>query len=83
MSEHYGISAKVAGTTTRLTTNSSARYPMMSLNSTRIDTDLAVLEVTPSGLALIDIVDGLSIEELARSTPFVDGPRASLDEALR
>jgi acyl CoA:acetate/3-ketoacid CoA transferase beta subunit len=44
----------------------------------RIYTDLAVLEVTPSGLRLIDVADGLSIEELARCTaPIASGSSAS------
>jgi len=31
----------------------------------RIYTDLAVIDVTPQGLRVIDIVDGLSLAELA------------------
>jgi 3-oxoadipate CoA-transferase beta subunit len=34
----------------------------------RIYTDLAVLDVTPGGLAVVDTVEGLSIEELTRCT---------------
>jgi 3-oxoadipate CoA-transferase, beta subunit len=44
-------------------------YPLTALGCVhRIYTDLAVFEVTPSGLALIDTVDGLTLEELARCT---------------
>jgi len=54
-------------------------YPLTGVGCVhRIYTDLAVLEVTPSGLTLIDIVDGLSIEELARRT----APIASCSSAL-
>jgi len=34
----------------------------------RIYTDLAVLEVTGDALVVVDIVDGLAFEELARLT---------------
>ena len=34
----------------------------------RIYTDLAVIDVTPEGLGVIDIVDGLAFDELARLT---------------
>ena len=34
----------------------------------RIYTDLAVLDVTPAGLAVRELVDGLSLEELERCT---------------
>ncbi len=51
-------------------------YPITALGCVhRIYTDLAVLEVTPTGLALIDIVEGLSPEELVRCTaPIVHWP---------
>ncbi len=50
----------------------------------RIYTDLAVLEVTPSGLALIDIVDGLSKEELARCTaPIASFPNSTVHTMFR
>ena len=41
----------------------------------RIYTDLAVLDVTPQGLRVRDIVDGLALDELARLTgvPLIDG----------
>ena len=40
-------------------------YPLTGIGCvTRIYTDLAVIDVTPSGLAVVDIVDGLSLEEL-------------------
>jgi len=35
----------------------------------RIYTDLAVLDVTPGGLAVVDLVDGLSLAELKRVLP--------------
>ncbi|HEV2219151.1 MAG TPA: 3-oxoacid CoA-transferase subunit B [Casimicrobiaceae bacterium] len=42
-------------------------YPVTALRCvSRIYTDLAVLEVTPQGLRAVDIVDGLSLAELAR-----------------
>jgi 3-oxoadipate CoA-transferase, beta subunit len=45
-------------------------YPLTGRRCvTRIYTDLAVLDVTPSGLAVRELVDGLSFEELARCTP--------------
>jgi len=44
-------------------------YPVTGLACVnRIYTDLAVIDVTPSGLVAIDIVPGLSFEELARLT---------------
>ena len=44
-------------------------YPVTGLSCVnRIYTDLAVIDVTPSGLVAIDIVPGLSFEELARLT---------------
>ena len=47
-------------------------YPLTGARCVnRIYTDLAVIEVTPAGLALIDMVDGLSIAELARCTPLI------------
>ncbi|MBU6483588.1 MAG: CoA transferase subunit B [Betaproteobacteria bacterium] len=42
-------------------------YPVTALHCvSRIYTDLAVLEVTSQGLRAVDIVDGLSLPELAR-----------------
>ena len=42
-------------------------YPVTGLRCvTRIYTDLAVLDVTPEGLRAIDVIDGLSVAELAR-----------------
>jgi 3-oxoadipate CoA-transferase beta subunit len=42
-------------------------YPLTGVGCvTRIYTDLAVLDVTPEGLRVIDIVDGLSFDELQR-----------------
>ena len=42
-------------------------YPVTGLQCVnRIYTDLAVLDVTPQGLRAIDIVEGMSIDELAR-----------------
>jgi 3-oxoadipate CoA-transferase beta subunit len=34
----------------------------------RIYTDLAVIDVTPAGLVVLETVDGLSFDELARLT---------------
>ncbi|MHB8494434.1 MAG: 3-oxoacid CoA-transferase subunit B [Casimicrobiaceae bacterium] len=46
---------------------SQCSYPVTALRCVRrIYTDLAVLEVTPQGLRAVDIVDGLSLPELAR-----------------
>ena len=42
-------------------------YPVTGLSCVnRIYTDLAVIDVTPQGLRAIDIVDGLSLAELAQ-----------------
>ena len=42
-------------------------YPVTGLKCvTRIYTDLAVIDVTPLGLRVLDIVDGLSLEELTK-----------------
>ena len=44
-------------------------YPLTSLACVnRIYTDLAVLDVTPSGLRVIEMVDGLTLAELTRLT---------------
>jgi 3-oxoadipate CoA-transferase beta subunit len=44
-------------------------YPVTGLNCVnRIYTDLAVLDVTPEGLRVIEIADGLSLAELTRLT---------------
>ncbi|MET0441910.1 MAG: 3-oxoacid CoA-transferase subunit B, partial [Casimicrobiaceae bacterium] len=51
-------------------------YPVTGLSCVnRIYTDLAVIDVTPSGLVAIDIVPGLSFDELARLTgvPMTNG----------
>jgi 3-oxoadipate CoA-transferase beta subunit len=46
---------------------SQCTYPVTALRCvSRIYTDLAVLEVTPTGLRAVDIVDGLSLPELVR-----------------
>ncbi len=53
-------------------------YPLTSLACvSRIYTDLAVLDVTPDGLAVREIVDGLSFAELERLTgiPLIDAPQ--------
>jgi 3-oxoadipate CoA-transferase beta subunit len=50
-------------------------YPLTGIACvSRIVTDLAVLDVTPGGLAVVDIVDGLPFDELQRLTgvPLVD-----------
>ena len=44
-------------------------YPLTGIGCVnRIFTDLAVLDVTPRGLAVVEIVDGLSFDELQRVT---------------
>jgi 3-oxoadipate CoA-transferase beta subunit len=44
-------------------------YPLTGVACVnRIYTDLAVIDVTPDGLTVVDIVDGLSFEELVRLT---------------
>jgi 3-oxoadipate CoA-transferase, beta subunit len=48
-------------------------YPLTGRRCvSRIYTDLAVLDVTPSGLALVDVVDGLRFDELERCTGRVE-----------
>ncbi|VVD73666.1 CoA transferase subunit B [Pandoraea cepalis] len=44
-------------------------YPLTGVGCvTRIYTDLAVLDVTPEGLRVVDMVDGLTLDELQRVT---------------
>lgn len=44
-------------------------YPLTGVACVdRIYTDLAVIDVTPQGLAVIEVIDGLSFEELSRLT---------------
>src|ERR1700692_4745453 len=44
-------------------------YPLTGVKCVnRIYTDLAVIDVTPQGLAVVDTVDGLAFDELARLT---------------
>jgi len=44
-------------------------YPVTGLGCVdRIFTDLAVIDVTPAGIAVVEIVDGLSFDELVRLT---------------
>ncbi len=44
-------------------------YPLTGIGCVnRIFTDLAVLDVTPEGLRVVEMVDGLSFDELARVT---------------
>ena len=44
-------------------------YPLTGVNCVdRIYTDLAVIDVTPQGLAVVEIVDGLAFDELVRIT---------------
>jgi 3-oxoadipate CoA-transferase, beta subunit len=57
----------------------SCTYPVTGLQCVnRIYTDLAVIDVTPSGLVVVDIVQGLSFAELAGLTgvPLRDGAGA-------
>jgi 3-oxoadipate CoA-transferase beta subunit len=54
-------------------------YPLTGIGCvSRIVTDLAVLDVTPQGLAVVEIVEGLPFDELARLTgvPLI-APRAA------
>ena len=51
-------------------------YPLTGLACVaRIYTDLAVIDVTPAGLVVVDLVPGLTLPELARLTgvPLADG----------
>ena len=44
-------------------------YPLTGVACvSRIFTDLAVIDVTPQGLKVVDVVDGLSLDELQRVT---------------
>ncbi|MDB5804461.1 MAG: pcaJ [Betaproteobacteria bacterium] len=44
-------------------------YPLTGVGVvSRVYTDLATIDITPEGLAAVDIVEGLSIEELSRLT---------------
>ena len=44
-------------------------YPLTGVKCVnRIYTDLAVIDVTPEGLAVVETVDGLAFDELARIT---------------
>jgi 3-oxoadipate CoA-transferase beta subunit len=44
-------------------------YPLTGIRCVnRIYTDLAVIDVTPSGLQVLEIVDGLSFEDLVKLT---------------
>jgi len=57
----------------------SCTYPVTGLQCVnRIYTDLAIIDVTPSGLVVVDIVPGLSFAELAGLTgvPLRDGAGA-------
>ena len=50
-------------------------YPLTGVRCvSRIYTDLAVLDVTPAGLAVVDLVDGLSLAELKRVLPRSEAP---------
>jgi len=54
-------------------------YPVTGIGCvSRIFTDLAVLDVTPRGLAIIEMVDGLSFDELSRlsGVPLIAPARA-------
>ena len=44
-------------------------YPLTGVGVvSRVYTDLATIDITPQGLAAVDLVEGLSIEELSRLT---------------
>ena len=44
-------------------------YPLTGVACvSRIYTDLAVIDITPAGLKLVDKVEGLSFDELQRAT---------------
>jgi 3-oxoadipate CoA-transferase beta subunit len=44
-------------------------YPLTAVRCvSRIYTDMAVLDVTPAGLTVVDMVDGLSLAELKQCT---------------
>lgn len=50
-------------------------YPLTGVRCvSRIYTDLAVLDVTPGGLAVVDLVDGLSLAELKTCTALEASP---------
>ena len=52
-------------------------YPLTGIGCVnRIYTDLAVIDVTPSGLRVVEVIDGLSLAELERLTgvPLVPAP---------
>lgn len=52
-------------------------YPVTGIGCVnRIFTDLAVLDVTPAGLRVVEMADGLSLDELARQTgvPLASAP---------
>ena len=59
-------------------------YPLTGIGCVnRIFTDLAVLDVTPRGLEVLEIVDGLSFDELERITGVpLDGRVPSADEGI-
>ena len=47
----------------------SCSYPLTGIGCvSRIYTDLAVVDVTPAGLRVVEMVDGLEFEELQRLT---------------
>ena len=57
-------------------------YPLTGIGCVnRIFTDLAVLDVTPRGLAVVEIVDGLSFDELQRVTGVPLMPASAAKEA--
>jgi 3-oxoadipate CoA-transferase beta subunit len=44
-------------------------YPVTGVGCvTRVYTDLAVIDVTPQGLRVVEMVDGLTLDELQRRT---------------
>ena len=59
-------------------------YPLTGVKCvTRVYTDLAVIDVTPGGLAVREMVDGLSLDELRRITGVPLAPGAALELASR
>jgi len=61
-------------------------YPLTGVGCVhRIYTDLAVIDVTPKGLQVVEMVDGLSFDELQRLTgiPLIQAPKVASAAAAR